>query len=735
MMTAVDSARQNGGSPRCPKCPGTVVNKRSLREDGEVAKMIKLAVKIENAVFAMTNAEEPKVIRETPSDADQQRATSSIEDVTMAAEDQDACLTVTECEKDKPVKTEKAIEKKKEDDKTKTGKEKPRLAEEASRKSEKDVAKSSKLARKKRPSSEGKASTSANVCFSLKGTMTPNTKTKTKSAASTRLVVSPFYQLGRLCPRGQPARESYPDFFEILARHTRPEDEHHEDLLDDVTPLADEDKTKRKKNRKTQTPEEKASDTEAPKKKRKKSKGGESVLDKPRETKSSGASKSDEKPEKKSKCEIALDDKSKEPKEKKRKKRDKTPAFEPYSVNSTDSASQNDKTYRNISGLASAFSRDTMSPPHSPQDLPSLDCSQTPVKRRKTRIPSSNDEDDGTRSKWKRMISSDSIEEEPLKEEEDECISEVASQNEVLKAIENVDKSSATPTKSDDEDMFASTPQAKKARRKKRLSGRKVKKTFSEEKFILVTTGIKEEEDLRAVQEFAQVLVKGRAQLKAEIDEDVTHLVAKAYKGRRADRTLKYLQGVARGKRVVNFKWVKDSLKDNDVKRWEDYEALDSGGEPGPERARLAERPLFHGLQFCLQGRFGCINSMELKRLLAAAGGKVARNVTNFDFSQDTLCRMVLRDKDTDEGARNPSACLAVALSADAVVLDKDWVIESLGAYRLRSIRSHLLHGPDEEFLKRIMAHSGLEASLLAVEDESQVVQESESEEDDTILV
>ena len=83
--------------------------------------------------------------------------------------------------------------------------------------------------------------------------------------------------------------------------------------------------------------------------------------------------------------------------------------------------------------------------------------------------------------------------------------------------------------------------------------------------------------------------------------KDVTHVIVKTSSddNNRACKTLKYLQGIAYRKWVLNFNWVRDSMLNRKILNEEVYEVVDSVSLiPGARKARLGEPGPFQGFVF-----------------------------------------------------------------------------------------------------------------------------------------
>ncbi len=189
---------------------------------------------------------------------------------------------------------------------------------------------------------------------------------------------------------------------------------------------------------------------------------------------------------------------------------------------------------------------------------------------------------------------------------------------------------------------------------------------------------------------------------KVVMDEDVTHVVVGEEGGHddlRAERTLKYLQAVALGKRVIGVSWIKECIEKKSIFSPDAFEALDNSGADGPRRSRLAlkegSKKVFQGFKFCLEGTFKSISKEQITQLLSWSGGTILKCPAHFSHD-DSSSRLVIVDGDgrKDVDAKQISEKFKVA------VADKDWVIESLGAYEIKSVFPFLLHPASRELLK-----------------------------------
>lgn len=75
----------------------------------------------------------------------------------------------------------------------------------------------------------------------------------------------------------------------------------------------------------------------------------------------------------------------------------------------------------------------------------------------------------------------------------------------------------------------------------------------------------------------------------------VTHVIVRVDEDNIAERTLKFLYGVAAKKWVVSVDWIRHCAKENRFVDEEAFEVLDMEGENGPNRARVSQTRLFDG--------------------------------------------------------------------------------------------------------------------------------------------
>lgn len=117
---------------------------------------------------------------------------------------------------------------------------------------------------------------------------------------------------------------------------------------------------------------------------------------------------------------------------------------------------------------------------------------------------------------------------------------------------------------------------------------------------------------LSEIEQVKTLAQKVNVKYRQQFDQEVTHVIVKADKDNSANKTLKYLQGVAHKKWIVGFDWVINSLKENRLVNEEPYEVVDSRTlEAGPRRSRLREKDLFTGFVFFCNGPYDNVSVQQ----------------------------------------------------------------------------------------------------------------------------
>ncbi|KAJ8721461.1 hypothetical protein PYW07_002236 [Mythimna separata] len=170
--------------------------------------------------------------------------------------------------------------------------------------------------------------------------------------------------------------------------------------------------------------------------------------------------------------------------------------------------------------------------------------------------------------------------------------------------------------------------------------------------------------------------------------KDITHLIVGVDEENKSQRSVKYMCALAASKWIVSFDWVKQCLLAKEIVNEEPFEALDSTGEPGPRRSRMAKQKLFEGITFYCMPPFSVLDLETLKNMLLAAGGRVAADPSLVRISEDSYQpALVLAEPERTQEDR----FTYLAMEQSIVPVNYEWVLNCLGNYTLGSIQELLL--------------------------------------------
>jgi len=187
--------------------------------------------------------------------------------------------------------------------------------------------------------------------------------------------------------------------------------------------------------------------------------------------------------------------------------------------------------------------------------------------------------------------------------------------------------------------------------------------------------------------------------LTGQIQESVTHVIVSTGEDMQAQRTLKYLQGVASGKFIVSHLWVVAAMKSGggggNIPRPDDFEVLDeeNGGENGPWRSRIArangEKPILFGFEVVVSGDMEGLSKSNVEDLLSRAGARCLPDENAFSFSPSST-RLIIEDSTSTMNAKVVSRRLR---SYQLATVEKDWLLDSLGGWSARPLLPYMLPG------------------------------------------
>ncbi|CAH1646619.1 unnamed protein product [Spodoptera littoralis] len=169
---------------------------------------------------------------------------------------------------------------------------------------------------------------------------------------------------------------------------------------------------------------------------------------------------------------------------------------------------------------------------------------------------------------------------------------------------------------------------------------------------------------------------------------DITHLIVGVDDEKKSQRSVKYMCALAASKWIVSFDWINKIMQTKEIVNEEYYEALDSTGEPGPRRSRIAKQKLFDGITFYCMPPFGVLDVETLKNMLMASGGRVVADMKHVRISEGSLQpALLLAEPESTQEDR----FIFLAMEQSIVPVNYEWVLNCLGGYSLISVQEHLL--------------------------------------------
>ncbi|XP_017782878.1 PREDICTED: intracellular protein transport protein USO1-like [Nicrophorus vespilloides] len=180
----------------------------------------------------------------------------------------------------------------------------------------------------------------------------------------------------------------------------------------------------------------------------------------------------------------------------------------------------------------------------------------------------------------------------------------------------------------------------------------------------------------------------------SNFSEKVTHMIVNTNDENQVkDDTIKYVNAVASGAWVLNYQWIIDCLKHNEIIPEIHYEVLDSSGLPGPKDSRLYSKlkPLFRGFKIYAAPPFTSTTKGDLENVITKLGGKVAKYIDEFLEKDGDICLIVTESSNTQQF--NLYGDWLETLKV--ITVDLEWLSRSVGQYKLVSVRKYALC-PDE---------------------------------------
>jgi len=177
------------------------------------------------------------------------------------------------------------------------------------------------------------------------------------------------------------------------------------------------------------------------------------------------------------------------------------------------------------------------------------------------------------------------------------------------------------------------------------------------------------------------------------VDDETTHVIVGTGINMEAERTLKYLQGVASGKLVVSHLWIEEAMRCHYIPDTKEFEVKDkeTGGRYGPLKSRLDKEGGNAGIlsrfEFLVNEDCEDLAKDDVTDLIERAGGRVVMDTNDFSFSP-LVTGLIIADS-------------IVTMDVNTVVnnlrdyhlptVEKDWLLESLGEWSLRPLLPYMI--------------------------------------------
>ena len=253
------------------------------------------------------------------------------------------------------------------------------------------------------------------------------------------------------------------------------------------------------------------------------------------------------------------------------------------------------------------------------------------------------------------------------------------------------DMFSQTPDRPGTEVIPSQQPPLSPVQEEEEMANKKEKDMVDTRQWKFVFSGLSSS-NKKIAQQFVDDL--GCQGISNSVDSSVTHVVVKTGENLEAQRTLKFLQAVSSGIRIVSFLWVEACLKNKDnLNKADNWEALDEElhGANGPFRARKGreegKKPLLAGLEVLIDGPIEGLNKPNIEDLLFRAGARTVPRVNMFSCTPG-ITRLVLVNNVSEYGQKEVTRMLR---SFRLAVVDKDWLLDTVSSHSRRPVQQYTL--------------------------------------------
>ncbi|XP_033229797.1 breast cancer type 1 susceptibility protein homolog isoform X2 [Belonocnema kinseyi] len=178
-----------------------------------------------------------------------------------------------------------------------------------------------------------------------------------------------------------------------------------------------------------------------------------------------------------------------------------------------------------------------------------------------------------------------------------------------------------------------------------------------------------------------------KADFTSSFNPNVTHVIVKVTGPKNAaEKTLKFVQGIAHRKWIVSVKWALDSLQESKLLSEEKYEAVDNLTlEEGPKKSRLRRRGIFEDFLCMCKGPFNNVSIEEYWDLLIHTGATLVDTMDALTAEKKKLKILVVQGDHWDD-----KTIKEWFKKTEAVPIAHEWIVECISQYKLVSIFDYL---------------------------------------------
>uniref|UniRef100_T1JA44 RING-type E3 ubiquitin transferase BRCA1 n=1 Tax=Strigamia maritima TaxID=126957 RepID=T1JA44_STRMM len=201
-------------------------------------------------------------------------------------------------------------------------------------------------------------------------------------------------------------------------------------------------------------------------------------------------------------------------------------------------------------------------------------------------------------------------------------------------------------------------------------------------KLSFVASGLNAQE-MKQVQDLAR---KIDADFRLKFSYDTSHVIVKTSRDFIANRTLKYLQGIASKCWLVSIDWVTDSLRVGRLHNEERYEVVGDriqGNHCGPKRSRVSKELLFSKYEICCVGEFLEITKDDLIKLATSCGARSVYSATMFSYTPGIIQLLLLQSVERNRAIQD------MCDKYEVIAASRDWLLDSISQYTILPMKTY----------------------------------------------